>query len=77
MTRKSSSAHADIPPITNYKDLRLRRPRSDWLVGRAEKWIAELLAVPHESVRLMLPGGGRRARSDKKLGALRRDWQLY
>ena len=61
-------------PITNYKDLRLRKPRSDWRVGRAEAWIADVLGVPVEAVRLVLPGGKRQARSDKTLGALRKDW---
>lgn len=63
-----------IPPITNYKDLRLRKPRSDWRVGGAEAWVADVLGVPADAVRLMLPGGKRRARSDKTLGALRQDW---
>lgn len=61
-------------PITNYKDLRLRKPRSDWRVGRAEAWVAKVLGVPAEAVRLVLPGGKRQARSDKTLGALRKDW---
>lgn len=61
-------------PFTNYKDLRLRKPRSDWRVGGAEAWIANVLGLPVEAVRLVLPGKKRRARSDKTLGALRKDW---
>lgn len=75
MTRKSTTQREGRPPITNYKDLRLRRPRSDWRVGRAEKWIAGVLGIPSEAVQLMLPKGDRRARADKTIGALRRDWQ--
>ncbi len=63
-----------IVPITHYKDLRLRKPRSDFMVGRAESWVAEVLDLPPEAVRLVLPRGGRRARFEKTLGALRRDW---
>jgi hypothetical protein len=62
------------PPYTNYKNLRLRRPRSDFQVGRVEAWVASILDLPAEAVRLTLPGGKRRARSDKTLGALRKDW---
>ena len=61
-------------PITNYKDLRLRKPRSDFKVGGVETWIADILGLPPEAVQLNLPGGKRRARSDKTLGALRKDW---
>jgi hypothetical protein len=61
-------------PITNYKDLRLRKPRSDFKVGGAEAWIATILDLPSEAVQLNLPSGKRRARSDKTLGALRKDW---
>jgi hypothetical protein len=63
-----------LPPITNYGDLRLRRPRADWRVGRAERWIADVLDVRSEAVRLVLPRGGRLARSDKTLGTFRREW---
>jgi hypothetical protein len=74
MSEKAQPKTAQAIPITNYKDLRLRKPRSDWRVGRAEAWIADVLDLPTEAVRLMLPGGRRRARSDKTLGALRSDW---
>jgi hypothetical protein len=65
---------SELPPITNYKDLRLRSPRSDWRLGRAERWIADLLGIPTDAVRLLLPDG-RDARSDKTLGSLRKDWK--
>lgn len=74
MVKKSSVGYSSLPRITNYKDLRLRKPRRDWRIGRAERWIAEVLAISPEVVRLMLPRGNRRARSSKTLGALRRDW---
>jgi len=64
-------------PITNYKDLRLRRPRSDFKVDGVEAWIADILDLPSDAVQLNLPGGRRRARSDKTLGALRKDWNEH
>lgn len=66
-------APADVP-ITNYSELRLRSPRSDWRVGNVEKWVARLLGLPAGAIRLVLPDG-RDARSDKTLGALREDWR--
>jgi hypothetical protein len=74
MAKKKQTQASDVPPITNYKDLRLRRPRSDWRIGRVEAWLADVLDVPRAAVQLMLPGGKRRARNDKTLGALRRNW---
>ena len=74
MAKKKQPPDDAVLPITNYKDLRLRRPRSDWRIGRAEAWLADILDIPPEAVRLLLPGGKRRARGDKTLGALRRDW---
>jgi hypothetical protein len=65
---------SSLPPITFYKDLRLRKARADWRIGHAERWIADVLDIPPEAVRLMLPRGKRRARSNKTLGALRRAW---
>ena len=64
-------------PITNYKDLRLRKPRADFKVGGVEAWLAAILDLPPEAVQLNLPGRKRRARSDKTLGALRKDWNGY
>jgi len=57
-------------------DPRPRKPRADWSVGRAEKWIAQVLRVPPQAVRLMLPRGNRRAQLDATIGDLRREWQL-
>ena len=74
MVTKRIRQRDDVPPITNYKDLRLRKPRADWRVGPAERWLAAVLDLPPEAVRLLLPGGKRRARRDKTLGALRADW---
>ncbi len=75
MAKKKQLQHREVPRITNYKDLRLRKARSDWRIGEAERWLAKILGIPPESVCLMLPGGKRRARGDKTLGALRRDWK--
>jgi hypothetical protein len=74
MSEDAESGENKPLPFTNYKDLRLRKPLSDWRIGRAEAWIADVLGLPVEAVRLVLPGGKRQARSDKTLGALRRDW---
>jgi hypothetical protein len=52
-----------------------RSPRADWLVVNVEAWAATFLGVPPAAVKLMLPGGKRRARADKTLGALREDWK--
>lgn len=74
MAKNPPLADSGLPPITFYKDLRLRKPRADWRIGSAERWIADVLDIPPEAVRLMLPGGKRRARSNKTLASLRRDW---
>jgi hypothetical protein len=61
------------PPYTNYKDLRLRRPRSDFEVSSVEAWIAAILCLPRKAVQLMLPDG-EHAPPERTLGALREDW---
>lgn len=63
-------------PYTNYKDLRLRKPRSDFQVGNVEAWVAGILELPAEAVQLILPGG-ERAQPDKTLGVLREDWNRH
>ena len=69
-----SKPEGDEPPsYTNYKDLRLRRPRSDFQVPNVEAWIAAILGLPGKAVQLILPNG-ERAQADKTLGALRKDW---
>jgi hypothetical protein len=73
MVAKHRDPHSQVP-LTNLEDLRLRKPRSDLMVGNAEAWVADVLHLPAEAVRLVLPHGRRRARFEKSLGALRRDW---
>ena len=51
----------------------LRLPNSIWRVGRAAKWWAERLGLPPDAVVMVRPGG-KRARSDKTLKSLRREW---
>lgn len=63
----------ESPPYTNYKDLRLRRPRSDFQIPNVEAWIAAILRLPVKAVQLVLPDG-ERAQPEKTLGALREDW---
>lgn len=53
--------------------LRKRAIRSDATLGRAQTEIERVFGLPSGSIRLVLPGG-RKARSDKKVGALLKDW---
>ena len=52
-----------------------RKPNSNWRLGRAAKWFAKRLGLPRRAVVFRLPNG-RRARTDKTLGALRGDWKM-
>lgn len=47
--------------------------RTDSTIGHAEKEIARVFALPEGCVRLVNPNG-RKARSDKLVGALLYDW---
>ncbi len=47
--------------------------RSDASVGTGQRNIEKVFGLPNGSVRLQLPSG-RRARSDKVIGAFLRDW---
>lgn len=59
---------------TNWSDIGdLRRPNATWRLGRAARWFEGVLDLPPGAVVFVLPGG-KRARSDKKLGSLRDDW---
>ena len=49
-------------------------PRADMLVGNARRDMARILQLPTDAVRFILPNG-RTARSDKRLGDLRSDWE--
>lgn len=60
-------------PYTSYKDLHLRRPRSDFQVRNVEVWLADILDLPKEAVRLVLRSGNH-AEQGLTLGALREDW---
>jgi len=60
---------------TFWKDIGdLRRPNSNWRIGRAARWYESVLGLPEGAVRFMNPDG-RVARSDKKLGSLRLSWE--
>jgi hypothetical protein len=61
-------------------DRRMSRPalrknliRRDATISRAEHEIERVFGLPHGSVRLVLPSG-RKARTDKLVGSLLRDW---
>jgi hypothetical protein len=47
--------------------------RVDASVKTAERTIAEVFGLPEECVRLLLPSG-KKARTDKTIGSLIRDW---
>jgi hypothetical protein len=55
------------------KPLRSRALRRDAKVGRAERRIETIFTLPEGSVHLHRPSG-RRARSDKSVDALLKDW---
>ena len=54
--------------------LRYRRLRDDASIASAEKSIAREFGLPPGSIRLVLPNG-RKARSDKDIAGLRKDWR--
>ena len=64
----------ELPPYTNYGDLRLRKPRSDFQIRNVEAWIAGILELPKGAVQLVLPSGERAQPADT-LGTLRQDWE--
>lgn len=51
----------------------LRKPNANWRLRGASSWYARALGLPQDAVVFINPDG-RRARSDKTLGALRRSW---
>jgi hypothetical protein len=55
------------------KPLRMRALRRDAKVGRAERRMERVFNLPTGSVRLYRPSG-RRARSDKSVDRLLKDW---
>ncbi len=60
---------------TNWSDIGdLRLPNAKWRVGRAAKWFGKRLGLPSEAVVFRNPDGSK-ARTDKSLKALRRDWE--
>ena len=66
---------ANTEKKTFWKDIGdLRRPNSNWRIGRAARWYESVLDLPEGAVRFVNPDG-RVARSDKKLGSLRMTWQ--
>ncbi len=54
--------------------VRYRRLRDDASIGSAERTIARDFGLPAGSIRLVLPNG-RKARRDKDVAGLRRDWE--
>lgn len=51
----------------------LRMPNANWRLRGASRWWARAVGLPDEAVVFLNPDGSR-ARSDKTLGALRKDW---
>lgn len=59
---------------SNWKDIGdLRKPNPKWRSGRAAAWFARVVGLPVEALQFQRPDG-RRARADKTIGALRREW---
>jgi hypothetical protein len=59
---------------TFWKDIGdLRKPNANWRLGRAARWYENILDLPDGAVRFTNADGST-ARSNKKLGSLRRDW---
>ncbi len=59
---------------TNWKDIGdLRLPNPAWRIGKAAKWFEERLGLPMGIITFRNPDGSK-ARVDKSLRALRRDW---
>lgn len=57
----------------NDRPARYRKLRDSATVKSATKQIAKVFGLPESSIRLMQKNG-RKARTDKKIGALREDW---
>ena len=59
---------------TNWKDIGdLRLPNPRWRIGGAAKWFEARLGLPNGAIMFRNPDGSK-ARIDKSLKALRRDW---
>jgi hypothetical protein len=59
---------------TNWGDIGdLRLPNSNWRIGRAAHWFEKRLGLPKGVIAFYNPDGSK-ARVDKSLKALRRDW---
>lgn len=56
------------------KPIRYTRLHDDGSLANAQRTIEKKLKLPKGSVRLVYPGG-RRARSDSTVGALKRRWE--
>jgi hypothetical protein len=62
---------------SNWSDIGdLRLPNGTWRLGRAARWFENVLGLPAGAVLFALPNG-RRARTDKKLGSLRNEWNSH
>lgn len=70
-------AAAKSPKKTNWKDIGdLRLPHSAWRLGRAARWFEDRLGLPPGVIAFQNPDKSK-ARTDKTLKALRRDWQEH
>ena len=59
---------------SSWKDVGdLRRPNAIWRVRGACRWWARAVGLPDDAVVFLNPDGSR-ARANKTLGALRKDW---
>jgi hypothetical protein len=70
---KSDSAPLSAGGYVNYKDVFLRKFNGTAKIQSTEKSLAEIIGVPPEAVRLVLPSG-RRASRTSNLTRLRKNW---
>ena len=59
---------------SNWKDIGdLRMPNLTWRVGNAARWFEKRLGLPERTISFTNPDGSK-ARSDKTLKVLRKEW---
>jgi hypothetical protein len=65
------------PTKSNWSSIgNLRKPNSNWRLGRAARWFEERLGLPAGTIVFVRPNGVH-ARINKTLNALREEWKHY
>ncbi len=76
-SRRALRGEKNSPTKSYWKDIwDLRKPNSTWRLRGRAKWFAKALDLPSPAVFFMNPDGSR-ARSNKTLGALKKDWRTH